>query len=149
MNYPDSFMKLVDTLMRLPGIGPKSAQRVAFFLIQQPESVSRELASSIVEARSRIKNCRLCFNICDGETCKVCEDPARDRSVICVVESAKDLMAIERSSGFKGLYHVLGGSISPIDGVGPEDLKVAELLERVKTQGVKEVIIATDPDMEG
>ena len=150
---------LIDELARLPGIGPKSAQRVAFYLLKTPPQDVRRLAESIVEAKEKVKLCRICFNLSDGELCIYCADPRRDGTVICVVQEPPDIIAIERTREFRGLYHVLQGSISPIEGVGPEDLRVAELLERMREGGsgngahepvtVEEVILATNPNVEG
>ncbi len=144
---------LIDELARLPGIGPKSAQRVAFHLLKATPQDAKRLAEVIVEAKQKVRLCRDCFNVADAELCSFCRDPRRDRSVICVVQEPPDIVAIERTREFRGLYHVLQGAISPIEGVGPDDLRVAELLARLKSDSadgaVGEVIIATNPNIEG
>jgi recombination protein RecR len=146
---------LIDELARLPGIGPKSAQRVAFHLLKVPGQDVRRLADALVEAKEKVRLCRICFNLADGELCGYCADPRRDRSIICVVQEPPDVIALEKTREFRGLYHVLQGSISPIEGIGPEDLRVAELLQRIKGTGspddvrVEEIILATNPNIEG
>ena len=140
---------LIDELARLPGIGPKSAQRVAFFLLKSTPQDARRLAEAIIEAKDKVIFCRICFNVADGEICIYCRDDRRDRSMICVVQEPPDIVAIERTREYQGLYHVLQGTISPIEGIGPEDLRVAELLERLRDSTVKEVIVATNPNIEG
>ncbi len=140
---------LVDELGRLPGIGPKSAQRIAFHLLRLPPEDAKRLARAIVEAKERVSWCRRCFNIAEGELCRFCRDESRDPTVICVVEDARDIVAVERTREFRGLYHVLQGAISPIEGVGPEQLRIRELLTRVGAEGVGETILATNPNIEG
>jgi recombination protein RecR len=140
---------LIDELSRLPGIGPKSAQRLAFHLVKAPADEARRLAAAIERAKQLMSFCRECGNVAEGERCRICRDPGRDPGVICVVEEPKDVAAIEKAGVVKGRYHVLGGAISPLDGVGPEDLRVNELLERVQRDGVEEVILATNPNLEG
>jgi recombination protein RecR len=140
---------LIDELSRLPGIGPKSAQRLAFHLVKSPPDDAKRLAEAIVQAKERIFFCRECGNVAEGELCRICRDEGRDRTVLCVVEEPKDVSTIERAGVIKGRYHVLGGAISPLDGIGPEDLRTKELLERVERDGVTEVIIATNPNLEG
>ena len=140
---------LVDELGRLPGIGPKSAQRIAFHLLRLPAEDAKRLAKAIVEAKDRVSWCRRCFNIAEGEHCRFCRDESRDPAVICVVEDARDIVAVERTREFRGLYHVLQGAISPIEGVGPEQLRIRELLTRVGEEGVRETILATNPNIEG
>lgn len=140
---------LVDELSRLPGIGPKSAQRLAFYMVKAPSTDARRLAEAIVAAKERVRFCRECFSLSEGELCRVCRDPGRDPSVICVVEEAKDQATIEKAGVVKGKYHVLGGAISPLEGIGPDDLRVQELLDRVGRNGVSEVILATNPNLEG
>jgi recombination protein RecR len=147
--YEGPIQDLIDELARLPGIGPKSAQRLAFHLIKaQPEEAKR-LAEAILRARERIGFCVECGNVAEGERCRICRDPGRDPTVLCVVEEPKDAATIEKAGVIKGRYHVLGGAISPLDGVGPEDLRVQELLDRVERDHVTEVIIATNPNLEG
>jgi len=140
---------LIDELSRLPGIGPKAAQRLAFYMVKAPEQDARRLAEAIVAAKERVRFCRECFSVSEGELCRICRDPSRDSSVICVVEESKDQAAIEKAGVVKGRYHVLGGAISPLEGIGPDDLRVQELLDRVGRDGVREVILATNPNLEG
>lgn len=149
MLYTPPIARLVEELSRLPGIGPKTAQRLAFHLLKVPQEDARALAEAILEARERVTFCRRCFNFAQGETCEFCADARRDATLVCVVERPQDIVAVERTGEFRGLYHVLGGAISPIDGIGPDDLRVRELLERVRKDGVREVIIATNPRVEG
>ena len=147
--YEGPIQDLVDELSRLPGVGPKSAQRLAFHLVKAPQEEAVRLAQAIVRAKERIAFCRDCGNVAEEELCRICANGARDATVICVVEEPKDVATIERSGVMRGRYHVLGGAISPLDGVGPEDLRVQELLDRVERDGVTEVIIATNPNLEG
>ena len=145
---------LIDQLARLPGIGPKSAQRVAFHLLKTTEQEARLLADAIVTVKRKVRLCSVCFNVADRELCEYCRDPRRDHSVICVVQEPPDIVAIERTREYRGVYHVLQGAISPIEGIGPEDLRVAELLERLRAdengvRPVTEVIVATNPNTEG
>jgi recombination protein RecR len=147
--YEGPVQRLVDELGRLPGIGPKSAQRIAFHILRIAPEDARRLAASIVEVKEKISWCRRCFNIAEGELCQFCLDERRDRTVICVVEEPRDIVAIERTQGFRGSYHVLQGTISPIEGIGPEQLRVRELLVRVEEEGVTEVILATNPNTDG
>lgn len=140
---------LIDELGRLPGIGPKSAQRIAFYLLSAESADVASLAEVLVRARETVGFCSTCFNVAEGEECRVCRDPRRDASVICVVEEPKDVVAVERIQEFRGRYHVLGGAISPINGVGPDDLHVRELMTRLTGTSVREVILATDPNVEG
>ena len=145
---------LIDELSKLPGIGPKSAQRVAFYLLKQTPADARRLAESIVEMKEKVRLCRRCFNLADDELCEFCRDPRRDPHLICVVQEPPDIVAIERTREYRGQYHVLHGAISPIDGVGPNDLRIAELLERLNSLengegAVREVIVATNPNTEG
>lgn len=149
MLYTPPLARLVEELSKLPGIGPKTAQRLAFHLLKIPPEEARSLAEAIVEAREKITFCRRCFNFAQGEFCEYCVDTRRDPTLICVVERPQDIVAVERTGEFRGLYHVLGGAISPIDGIGPEELRIRELLERVRKDGVREVIIATNPRVEG
>jgi recombination protein RecR len=147
--YEGIVQELIDELGRLPGIGPKSAQRIAFHILQtQTFDVSR-LAAVLSEVRAKVRFCEVCGNVSESAQCAVCRDPRRDPASICVVEEAKDVVAIERTREFKGLYHVLGGALSPIDGIGPDDLRVKELMTRLADGTVTEVIIATDPNLEG
>jgi len=147
--YAPSVARLVEELTRLPGIGPKTAQRLAFHLLKVPEEEARSLAEAIVEAREKVTFCRRCFNFAQGELCEFCADARRDPSLLCVVERPQDIVAVEKTGEFRGLYHVLGGAISPIDGIGPEELRIRELLRRVREDSVREAIIATNPRVEG
>ena len=147
--YEGPIQELIDELSRLPGIGPKSAQRLAFHMLKAPADEARRLSDAIVQAKERMSFCKECGNVAEGDLCRVCRDPGRDLTVICVVEEPKDAAAIEKAGVIKGRYHILGGAISPLDGIGPEDLRVNELLERVQRDGVGEVILATNPNLEG
>lgn len=140
---------LVDELGRLPGIGPKSAQRIAFYLLKAAPEDAKRLARVIVEAKERVSWCRRCFNFAEGDLCVYCRDDRRDPTLLCVVEEPRDIVAVERTQEYRGRYHVLLGAISPIEGVGPDQLKVKELLARVSDEGVQEVILATNPNIEG
>ena len=147
--YEGIVQDLIDELGRLPGVGPKSAQRIAFHLLQAEEPDVRRLAEVLIEVKARVKFCTICFNVSEDDQCRICRDPRRDLTVLCVVEEYKDVVAIERTREFKGRYHVLGGAISPIDGIGPEQLRVRELMMRLSDGTVTELIIATDPNLEG
>ena len=147
--YAGPVQRLIDELGRLPGVGPKSAQRIAFYLLRVAPEDARRLAGSIVEVKEKITWCRRCFNIAEGELCQFCEDERRDRTVICVVEEPRDIVAVERTQEFRGAYHVLQGTISPIEGIGPDQLRIKELLARVRDDGVTEVILATNPNTDG
>jgi len=140
---------LIDALRRLPGIGYKSAQRLAFHLLKAPAEEAHGLADAIIAAKQKVAICKTCFNVSEGEQCNFCRDPKRDGTVVCVVEEPGDIIAIERTQEFRGRYHVLGGHISPMDGIGPDDLRIRELLQRVGTGEVKEVILCTNPTVEG
>ena len=147
--YEGPVQSLVDELGRLPGIGPKSAQRIAFFLLKSAPDDAKRLARAIVEAKERVSWCRRCFNFAEGELCVYCRDDRRDSALLCVVEEPRDIVAVERTQEYRGRYHVLLGAISPIEGIGPEQLKIKELLARVNGEGVQEVILATNPNIEG
>jgi recombination protein RecR len=147
--YTPPMQALIDALGRLPGIGPKSAQRIAFHLLKTDRGDVERLASSILEARALVRFCERCFNFSDAELCRVCRDDGRDSTTVCVVEESRDLIAIEKTGQFKGRYHVLLGSINPLEGVGPEHLKIRELLVRIGTEGIDEVIVCTNPNTEG
>ena len=140
---------LIDELSRLPGIGPKSAQRLAFYMVKAPPQDAKRLAEAILAAKERVRFCRECFSVSEGDLCRICRDPGRDSTVICVVEESKDQAAIEKAGVIRGRYHVLGGAISPLEGIGPDDLRVQELLDRVGRDHVQEVILATNPNLEG
>ncbi|WP_168625721.1 MULTISPECIES: recombination mediator RecR [unclassified Cryobacterium] len=147
--YEGIVQELIDELGRLPGIGPKSAQRIAFHILQTESFDVSRLAEVLIEVRDKVRFCEVCGNVTEQERCPICRDPRRNASLICVVEEAKDVAAIERTREFKGLYHVLGGAISPIDGVGPDDLRIRQLMQRLADGTVTEVIIATNPNLEG
>lgn len=147
--YEGIVQELIDELGRLPGIGPKSAQRIAFHILQTESFDVSRLAEVLIEVRDKVRFCEVCGNVTEQVRCPICRDPRRSAATICVVEEAKDVAAIERTREFKGLYHVLGGAISPIDGVGPDDLRIRQLMERLGDGTVTEVIIATDPNLEG
>ena len=147
--YEGVIQSLIDELGRLPGVGPKGAQRIAFYLLAADPADVRRLASVLVEVIERVRFCRICGNVAEEEECRICRDPRRDQSVIGVVEEPKDVAAIEKIREFRGRYHVLGGAISPIDGIGPEDLRTRELMARLSDGGVTELILATDPNLEG
>jgi recombination protein RecR len=141
--------ELIDELGRLPGVGPKSAQRIAFYLLKAAPEDAQRLARAITEAKARVGWCRRCFNLAEGDLCGFCRDDRRDPALLCVVQEAPDIVAVERTHEFRGRYHVLQGAISPIEGIGPEQLRVKELVRRVGEEGVKEVILATNPNIEG
>jgi len=147
--YEGPIQDLIDELSRLPGIGPKSAQRLAFHIVKAPAEDARRLAEALMGAKEKVRFCRECFSVAEGDLCRVCRDGSRDPAVICVVEEPKDQAAIERAGVVRGRYHVLGGAISPLEGIGPDDLRVQELLDRVERNGVREVILATNPNLEG
>ena len=147
--YEGAVQDLIDELGRLPGVGPKSAQRLAFHLLQADAADVQRLVEALTQVKAKVRFCETCFNVAEAEQCKICANPRRDRSSICVVEEPKDVVAIERTREFRGLYHVLGGAISPIDGVGPDDLRFRELMTRLASGEVTEIIIATDPNLEG
>jgi recombination protein RecR len=147
--YPEPVARLIEALQRLPGIGPKTAQRLAFFLLKRPSDEVTALAESITQLKARIVNCRVCFNVTEDDPCRICSDPVRNTRALCVVEEPNDLLAIERTGEFRGRYHVLLGALSPLDGIGPEDLKVRELLSRLEQEPVDEIILATNPSVEG
>jgi len=147
--YEGVVQSLIDELGRLPGVGPKGAQRIAFYLLGADPADVRRLAAVLVEVTDRVRFCRVCGNVAEDEECRICRDPRRDPSVICVVEEPKDVAAIEKIREYRGRYHVLGGAISPIDGIGPEDLRTRELMARLSDGSVTELILATDPNLEG
>jgi len=147
--YDGLIQELIDELGRLPGIGPKSAQRIAFHILQTESFDVTRLSEVLRDVRDKVRFCDICGNITEEQTCSICRDPRRSSASICVVEEAKDVVAIERTREFRGLYHVLGGAISPIDGIGPDDLRIKQLLGRLADGSVTEVIIATDPNLEG
>ena len=147
--YPEPVARLIEALQKLPGVGPKTAQRLTFFLLKRPPDEVNELADSLVQLKARILHCTVCFNVTEEDPCRICRDPGRDARSLCIVEEPNDLLALERTGEFRGRYHVLLGALSPLDGIGPEDLKVRELLRRLEAGGVEEVILATNPSVEG
>ncbi len=147
--YEGVVQDLIDELGRLPGIGPKSAQRIAFHLLAADAADVRRLAAVLVEVKERVRFCRVCGNVAEEDECRICRDPRRDLTALCVVEEPKDVVAIERTREFRGRYHVLGGAISPIEGIGPDDLRVKELMTRLADSAIVEIILATDPNLEG
>ena len=147
--YEGIVQDLIDEFGRLPGIGPKSAQRIAFHVLAADAADVRRLAEVLLEVKDKVRFCRVCGNVAEDEECRICRDPRRDHSVLCVVEEPKDVVAVEKTREFRGRYHVLGGAISPIEGIGPDDLRVKELMQRLADGDVTELILATDPNLEG
>jgi recombination protein RecR len=147
--YPEPVARLIDALQRLPGIGPKTAQRLTFYLLKRPTDEVRELGDALLAMKEKITYCRVCFNVTDENPCRICNDPRRDPNVVCVVEEPNDLLAMERTGEYRGRYHVLLGALSPLDGIGPDDLKIRELLARLEGKETAEVILATNPNVEG
>src|SRR6059058_4308323 len=147
--YEGAIQDLIDELGRLPGIGPKSAQRIAFHVLSADPADVKRLSAALQRVKELVRFCTTCFNVAESEQCRICRDPRRSDDVLCVVEEPKDVVAIERTGEFRGRYHVLGGAISPIDGVGPDDLRVKELMTRLMDGAITELIIATDPNLEG
>lgn len=149
LNVPGPISKMIDGFMRLPGIGPKTAQRLAFFVLEMEEDDVMELAKALVHAKRDLKRCRICSNITDQLTCSICENKNRDSSTICVVQDPRDVIAMERTREYQGLYHVLHGAISPMEGIGPDELSIPDLLKRLEDETVQEMILATNPNIEG
>lgn len=149
MHYPEPISKLIDSFMKLPGIGPKTAGRLAFFVLTMKEDTVLDFAKALVDAKRNLRFCSVCGHITDIDPCHICQDQSRDRSLICVVQDPKDVIAMEKMRDYKGLYHVLHGAISPMDGIGPEDINVPDLLKRLQDEEVKELILATNPTIEG
>ena len=147
--YAETLTKLIDELKKLPGIGPKSAARLAYYLLNVPQEKLSKFAQALENLKKDTKLCALCFNVGEEEFCPVCQDETRDKSLVCVVETSLDLLAFERADGFKGVYHVLGGSVNPLAGIGPNDLRIPQLMARLKAGEIKELILATNPNMEG
>jgi len=147
--YAAPIAKLIDELSKLPGVGNKTAQRLAFHILNMPAGEVEQLSNAIISAKRNVKYCEVCCNITDSEVCSICSSPKRDRSTICVVEEPKDVVAMEKTREYKGLYHVLNGAISPMEGIGPEEIRIKELLKRIGEQDVKEIILATNPNIEG
>lgn len=149
MIYPQSIQELIAELTKLPGVGPKTAQRLAFFLLNMPQGEAEKLASAITNARSRVRYCSVCFNFTDMDPCAICKNSGRDSKIIMVVEQPKDVIAMEKTREFRGRYHVLHGAISPMEGIGPDDIKIKELVTRLQEQPISEVIVATSSSLEG
>jgi len=147
--YPEAIGRLIEALQQLPGIGPKTAQRMTFYLLSRPAAESQALADALSVLKTQVIRCAVCFNVTDVDPCRLCRDPARDQRLLLVVEEPNDLLAIERTGEYRGRYHVLEGALSPLDGIGPDDLRVKELLTRIQAGGVEEVILATNPNVEG
>ena len=147
--FPVSMRELVAEFSKMPGIGPKSAERLAFYILRAPKADAERLAKSVLKVKESVRFCKLCNNLSDEEVCGICKDSSREKELLCVVEEPKDIVTIEKAGNFNGLYHVLLGSLSPLDGIGPSDLKISELLDRVKKEKFKEIIIATDFNTEG
>lgn len=148
-NYTPPVQVLIDELGRLPGIGPKSAQRIAFHLLKVPADDVARLAHAISDAKARVRFCERCFNVAEDVLCPICSDDARDSSIVCVVEESRDIVAVERTGEFRGRYHVLLGAMSPLEGIGPEQLKIRELVARIEPEGIEEIILCTNPNTEG
>lgn len=145
----ESLENLIEELTKFPGIGRKTAQRIAMFILKQPKEEVEKLVKAIIDVKEKIKYCSICFNITETDPCPICSNPKRDKSTICVVEEAMDVLAIEKTNEYNGVYHVLGGVINPLEGIGPEDLKIRELISRISSGGINEVIIALNPSVEG
>jgi recombination protein RecR len=148
-HYPASIVNLIRNISKLPGIGEKTAERLALHILHAPRKEAEKLAESILEIKTKVRLCSKCYGLSDGELCKICSDPARDASLLCVVEQPADMVAVEKSSAFNGLYHILSGVLSPMNGIGPDDIRIGELLSRVKSGQVKEVVLATGTNVEG
>ncbi|MCG7331184.1 recombination mediator RecR [Salinicoccus roseus] len=149
MHYPEPISKLIDSFMKLPGIGPKTAQRLAFYVLNMKEDDVVNFSRSLMEVKRDLQFCSVCGHITDIDPCYICQDKNRDRSIVCVVQDTKDVIAMEKMREYRGMYHVLHGAISPMDGIGPEDINVATLIERLKDDQIKEIILATNPNIEG
>ncbi len=148
-HYPEPILKLINSFAKLPGIGNKTGERLVLYLLHASEKDARTLAHNILELKKNVTLCSVCFALTDKDVCKICSDPTRDKDIICVVEKPSDMAAIEKSHAFKGTYHILGSALSPIDGIGPDDIRIKELLHRVRSNTIKEIIIATSTDVEG
>jgi recombination protein RecR len=147
--YPDSIQNLIKNLARLPGIGNKTAERLAMHILRRPEHEAQQLANSIIELKKRLRLCSRCFSLSDDVHCRVCSDPSRSGDFVCVVEQPADMASIEKSGSFKGRYHILGGVLSPMEGIGPGDIRIAELVDRIEKEGIKEIVLATGTNVEG
>ena len=149
MNYARPLLRLLELLEKLPGIGPRSAERIAFYLLRASKEDVHQLANAIADVKDSLRFCEVCFNLSESSRCQICQDPSRDPSVLCLVEEPKDVLAIEKTGAFRGLYHVLLGAIAPLEGIGPELLKLDELLQRLSNGAIREIVIATDADKDG
>jgi len=149
ISYAKPLLRLLEALERLPGIGPRSAERIAFYLLRIPKEQARQLSQAILDVKETLRFCEICFNLTESPRCEVCLDPARDASLLCIVEEPKDILAIEKTGAFRGIYHVLLGAIAPLEGIGPELLKIDELFRRLADSAVQEVVLATDADKDG
>ena len=149
MLYSKSLEKLINALNKLPGIGPKTAQRLAFYILKSPIDEAKELSASIMNARENLRYCSVCGSITEKDPCALCDSAERDKSTICIIEQPQDIFVIEKTRGYKGVYHVLMGALSPLDGIGPDDLRIDKLVDRLNKDGIKEVILATNPNVEG
>jgi len=149
MDYPGPLARLIDELSKMPTVGPKTAQRLAFHILRLSQEEAQALADAVVDVKAKMRTCSTCFTITDVDPCSICANPARSATLLCVVEDPRDVIALERTREYRGRYHVLGGAISPLDGIGPDDLKIPQLLERVRAGGIDEVIVATNPRVEG
>ena len=149
MTYAKPLMRLLEALEKLPGIGPRSAERMAFYLLRTSREEARQLAQAVTDVKDRLRFCEVCFNLSEADRCEICQDASRDASLLCIVEEPKDVLAIEKTGAYRGLYHVLLGAIAPLDGIGPELLKIDELMARLAESAVQEVIVATDADKDG
>ncbi|MCK5837216.1 MAG: recombination protein RecR, partial [Desulfobacula sp.] len=147
--YPEPILKLIDSLSKLPGIGKKTGERLALHILHAPNHEAATLAANIIELKNRIQLCTVCFSLSDKDKCRICADPSRDKTLICVVENPTDMAAIEKSNAFFGTYHILGGALSPIDGIGPDDIRIKELFKRADPARIKEIILATKTNVEG
>ncbi|UCG06777.1 MAG: recombination protein RecR [Desulfobacterales bacterium] len=148
-HYPASILNLIKHISKLPGIGEKTAERLALHILRSPRKDAHQLAQSIVEVKDKVRSCSKCYGLSDSDLCKICSDPTRDRSLVCVVEQPADMVAVEKSGAFRGLYHILSGVLSPMDGIGPDDIRIRELITKVEDHQVKEVVLATGTNVEG
>ena len=149
IHYPASILNLIKQISRLPGIGEKTAERLALYILRSPQRDAQELAQSILEVKDKVRLCTQCYGLSDADLCKICSDPARDASVVCVVEQPADMVAVEKSGAFRGRYHILAGALSPMNGIGPEDIRINELLKKIEAQQLQEIVLATSTNVEG
>ena len=149
IHYPASILNLIKQISRLPGIGEKTAERLALHILRSPQRDAQELAHSILEVKDKVRRCTQCYGLSDADLCKICSDPARDASLVCVVEQPADMVAVEKSGAFRGRYHILAGALSPMNGIGPEDIRIKELVKKIESQPLQEVVLATSTNVEG